>query len=182
MADVVSTKVVTGVVRLSYAHVWEPRQEKAEQKPKYSCSVIIPKSDKKTVAAIEAAVNAAAELGKATKFAGKIPANLKKPLRDGDVERPEDPAYEDSWFFNCSSYNAPGIVDSKLNKVMDKDEVYSGCFVRVSVNFYPYNNEGSKGVAAGLNNIMKVKDGDRLAGGSTAEEDFAELVQEDDDL
>lgn len=168
-----STKVITGKVRFSYANVFEPTAMQDGQKPKYSVSIIISKSDTKTVEAIKKAIEAAKEAGK-SKIAdknGKIPVNLKTPLRDGDEERPDDPAYENSYFINANSERKPGIVDTDLNPIMSRDDFYSGCYGRASINFYAFN-VNSKGIACGLNNLQKLEDGERLAGGSSAEEDF----------
>ena len=165
-----STKVVTGVVRLSYAHVWEPKSINGSE-PKYSVSILIPKTDKETLSKIKAAVDAAKEEGK-SKWKGKIPANLKMPVRDGDTEREDDEVYEGHYFINANSSKAPQIVDLYRNPITDEDQLYSGCYARVSVNFYPFDVNGNKGIACGLNNIQKVKDGERLGGGSTAEQDF----------
>ncbi len=179
--NVQSTKVVTGVVRASYLHIWEPSAVNDGDVKKYSASLIIPKSDKSTIAKIEAAVKAAAEQGKA-KWGGKIPAKLKTPLRDGDEERPDDEAYANSWFLNSNAKTKPGIVDSNAQPIMNQDEVYSGCFIRASITFYPFDTNGNKGVACGLNHIMKVKDGEPLGGRSTAESDFAEVLESSNDL
>lgn len=176
-----ATKVVTGLVRLSFLHVWEPTAIEEGQEKKYSASLIIPKSDKQTIAKINAAIEAAKEAGKA-KFGGKIPKNLKVPLRDGDEERPDDEAYANSYFINANARTRPGIVDKNAEPIMDQDEVYSGCYGRASITFYAYDKAGNKGIAAGLNHIMKVKDGDPLGGRSTAASDFAEVLEEDDDL
>lgn len=176
----VSTKIVTGVGRLSYAHIWEPTAIEEGQEKKYSAAIIIPKSDKETIAKIKAAVAAATENGK-TKWDGKIPKNLKLPLRDGDEERPDDENYANSYFINCSAKTKPGIVNKKAEPIMDQDEVYSGCYVRMSITFYPFNVSGNKGVAAGLNHVMKVKDGEPLGGRSSADSDFAEVLASDDD-
>lgn len=168
-----STKVITGKVRFSYANVFEPTAMQDGQTPKYNVSIIISKSDTKTVEAIKKAIEAAKEAGK-SKIAdknGKIPANLKTPLRDGDEERPDDPAYENSYFINANSERKPGIVDRDLNPIMSRDDFYSGCYGRASINFYAFN-VNSKGIACGLNNLQKLEDGERLAGGSSAEEDF----------
>jgi len=175
-----STKVVIGPVRLSYLAVWEPKAVEEGGEKKYSASLIIPKSDKKTIALVTKAINAAAEAGKANKFAGKIPANMKNPLRDGDVDRPDDEAYENSMFINASAKTKPGVVDKDRNPIVDQDELYSGCYGYVSVTFYAFNVSGNKGVAAGLNHIMKSKDGESLGGRSTAENDFAGVEVEDD--
>lgn len=171
-----STKVIIKNVRFSYEHVFEPVAVEEGQPKKYSVSIIIPKSDTATIAKIEAAIKLAAEQGKA-KLGGKIPAGLKTPLRDGDEERPDDEAYENSYFINANSNRKPGLVDANLDPIMDKDEFYSGCYGNVSVNFYAFNVK-NKGIAAGLQNIQKIKDGDRLSGGSSAAEDFGT----DDDL
>ena len=144
------TKVITGVVRLSYANVWEPKSINGGAE-KYSVSLIIPKSDTKTLSAINEAVNAAIEEGKG-KFGGKIPnkAVLKLPLRDGDIDRPDDEAYANSYFVNANSNTAPQIVDRNVNPILDRSEVYSGVYARVSINFYAFNSNGNKGIACGL--------------------------------
>lgn len=168
-----STKVITGKVRFSYANVFEPTAMQDGQTPKYNVSIIISKSDTKTVEAIKKAIEAAKEAGK-SKIAdknGKIPVNLKTPLHDGDEERPDDPVYENSYFINANSERKPGIVDRDLNPIMSRDDFYSGCYGRASINFYAFN-VNSKGIACGLNNLQKLEDGERLAGGSSAEEDF----------
>jgi hypothetical protein len=169
-----STKVITGLVRFSYAHVWEPTAVDESSEKKYSISLIIPKSDKKSIALINAAINAAKEEGKA-KLGGKIPANLKLPLRDGDVERPDDEAYANSYFLNANAKNKPGIVDVNRKPIMDQEEFYSGCYGHASVTFFAFNTSGNKGIGVGLNNLMKVKEGERLGGRASAEEDFGDL-------
>lgn len=177
------TKVVTGVVRLSYANVWEPKAVSEGQPPKYSVSIIIPKSDTETIAKINAAVDAAIEEG-IGKFGGKKPnkASLKLPLRDGDTEREDDEAYANSYFINANSNTAPQIVDTKVQPILERGEVYSGVYARVSVNFYAFNSSGNKGIACGLGNIQKVRDGEPLGGKSKAEDDFDELPVDDDGL
>lgn len=181
--DNLNTKVVTGLVRFSYLHVWEPYAMEEGQKKKYSASIIIPKSDKETLKKINKAIENAKIQGKAKNFGGKIPANLKTPLRDGDEERPDDEAYENSYFINANSTTKPGIVDRNCNQIFDQDEVYSGCYGRASINFYAFNSSGNKGIACGLNNIMKVKDSEALGGRSRAEDDFNDgfVFEEDDD-
>lgn len=174
-----STKVITGLVRFSYAHVWEPQAINDGDDKKYSVSLIIPKSDKKTIKAIKDAIEEAKEEGRLTKFKGKVPAKLKTPLRDGDEERPDDEAYANSYFVNATSFNKPGIVDRDINPILDRDEFYSGCYGRASITFYPFNANGNIGVACGLNHIQKLKDGEPLSGRSTPEADFGGL---DDDF
>ncbi len=178
MNNNVTTKVVTGIVRLSYANVWEPKSINGGAE-KYSVSVIIPKSDTKTINAINAAVDLAIKEG-AGKFGGKIPnkASLKLPLRDGDAER-DDEAYKGAYFVNANSKTPPQIVDKDLNPVLDKTEVYSGCYARVSLTFYAFNSNGNKGIACGLGNIQKIRDGETLGGRSSAEDDFASDADDD---
>ena len=173
-----ATKVVTGVVRLSYANVWEPVSIKGGT-PKFSVSLIIPKDDEKALAAINAAIDAAIQDG-VSKFGGKIPnrAALKLPLRDGDIER-DDEAYTGSYFVNANSTTAPQIVDRAVQPILDRGEVYSGCYARVSINFYAFNTNGNRGVACGLGNIQKVKEGDPLSGKSSAVVDFATELDDD---
>ena len=173
-----TTKVVTGVVRLSYANVWEPVSINGGT-PNYSVSLIIPKSDTKTIEAINAAVDAAIKEG-AAKFGGKIPnkAALKLPLRDGDVER-DDEAYKGAYFVNANSTSAPQIVDRAVQPILDRSEVYSGCYARVSINFYSFNSSGNRGIACGLGNIQKVRDGEPLGGKSSAAADFATDLDDD---
>ena len=173
-----TTKVVTGVVRLSYANVWEPVSINGGT-PKYSVSLIIPKSDTKTIEAINAAVDTAIKEG-AAKFGGKIPnkAALKLPLRDGDVER-DDEAYKGAYFVNANSTSAPQIVDRAVQPILDRSEVYSGCYARVSINLYAFNSSGNRGIACGLGNIQKVRDGEPLGGKSSAAADFATDLDDD---
>jgi len=167
-----ATKVVTGKVRFSYLHVWEPAAVEEGSQKKYSVSLIIPKSDTDTVARIKNAIQSALEAGKA-KFGGKIPASLKLPLRDGDIERADDDAYLNSWFLNANSSKQPGIVDQNVQPILRQDEFYSGCYGRASINFFAFNTNGNKGIACGLNNIQKLSDGELLGGRTTAEFDFA---------
>lgn len=171
------TKVVTDEVRFSYLQVFEPKAIEDGAKPKYSVSLIIPKKNKKLIAKIEAAIDAAAEVGKTSKFGGKIPRNLKSPLRDGDEDRPEDEAYVDSLFMNANAITKPGVVDENLDPIIDKSDFYSGCYGRASVNFYAYNTSGNKGIACGLNGLQKTADGDSLGGAFfDAEEDFGDSI------
>lgn len=165
------TKVVTGEVRLSYANVWEPKSINGGRE-KYSVSLLIPKDDKATLAAIEKAIDAAIKEG-AGKFGGKIPpkAALKLPLRDGDVER-DDEAYARHYFVNANSINKPQIVDANVHPILDRSEVYSGCYARVSINFYAFNHSGNRGVACGLGNLQKTRDGEPLGGNVAASAEF----------
>lgn len=182
--EVIETKVKTGLTRWSYVHVWEPQAVEGG-KPKYSVSVIIPKSDRRTVDAIRKAIQAAYMEGESRlKGSGKTVPPLdaiKTPLRDGDLERPEDEAYKDSYFVNANSVTAPGIVDADRQPVLDHAEVYSGVYGRVSMNFYAYNTGTARGIACGLNNLQKLKDGEPLGGHISAEDDFNDDYDFDDD-
>lgn len=174
-----NTKVIVPC-RLSYAHIWEPDSVNGSE-PKYSVSCIIDKDDKDTIAKIQKAIELAKEEGKG-KWGGKIPANLKTPLRDGDIDRPEDEAYVGCMFLNANSRQAPQVVDKKVQPVLDQSEVYSGCYGRVSVTFYAYNSNGNKGVAAGLGNVQKLKDGEPLGSRVNAKDEFDAVEAEDDFL
>ena len=176
-------KVITGPdTRWSYANVWEPKSINGGA-PKYSVSLIIPKSDTKTVAKIKAAIQAAYEEGQA-KLRGNgksVPplAAIKTPLRDGDAERPDDEAYKNSYFINANSATAPGIVDADRNPVLTRGEVYSGVYGRASISLYAFNSNGNKGIACGLNNLQLIRAGEPLGGKASAESDFASDEDED---
>ena len=176
-------KVITGPnTRWSYCNVWQPKSINGGT-PKYSVSLIIPKSDTVTINKIKAAIEAAYKEGEA-KLKGNgrsVPALsvLKTPLRDGDAERPDDEAYANAYFVNANSATAPGIVDADRQPILDTSEVYSGVYGRASINFYAFNSNGNKGIACGLNNLQKIRDGEPLGGKSCPEDDFAE---EDEDF
>lgn len=179
-------RVITGPnTRWSYANVWEAKSINGGT-PKFSVSLIIPKSDTKTVEKIKAAIQAAYQEGE-----GKLKGNgktvpplesIKTPLRDGDSDRPDDPAYENSYFINANSTVAPGIVDIDRQPILERSEVYSGVYGRASINFYAFNSNGNRGIACGLNNLQKVRDGEPLGGRTRAEDDFADLDDDDDFL
>ena len=178
-----ATKVITGVnTRWSYANVWDPKSINGGT-PKYSVSLIIPKSDTATVEKIKAAIQAAYEEGESKlKGNGKtVPALsvLKTPLRDGDLERPDDEAYKGCYFINANSATAPGIVDADRQPILERSEVYSGVYGRASINLYAFNSNGNKGIACGLNNLQKIRDGEPLGGKASAESDFATDDDED---
>ncbi len=171
------TKVIVPC-RFSYLHCWEPNAV-SDGDPKYSVSAIIPKSDTETIEKIKRAIEQAKK-DSVSKWGGKVPANLKLPLRDGDIDRPEDEAYADSYFFNANSKQAPQVVDKNVQPILDQSEVYSGCYGRISVNFYGFNSNGNRGIAAGLGNIQKLRDGEPLGGRTNAEDDF-DAVEVDDE-
>ena len=159
-------KVITGPkTRWSYANVWEAKSINGGA-PKFSVSLIVPKSDTATVTKIQAAIEAAYKEGE-SKLKGNgrtVPALsvIKTPLRDGDIERPDDPAYANAYFINANSATAPGIVDAACNPIMNRSEVYSGVYGRASISFYAFNANGNKGIACGLNNLQKISDGEPL--------------------
>ncbi len=167
----INERVVTGKVRFSYANVFKPVAQEEGKTPKYSVSIIIDKSDKETIAKI----NAAFEKVKAASgpfFGGQVPKGLKGGLRDGDAEK-DDEAYQGSFFINANTTLKPKVVDANLEEILDTEEFYSGCYGRASLTFYPYNQQGSKGIACGLGNVQKLEDGERLGGGVSAAQDFA---------
>ena len=176
-------KVITGPkTRWSYANVWEAKSINGGA-PKFSVSLIVPKSDTATVTKIQAAIEAAYKEGE-SKLKGNgrtVPALsvIKTPLRDGDIERPDDPAYANAYFINANSATAPGIVDAACNPIMNRSEVYSGVYGRASISFYAFNANGNKGIACGLNNLQKISDGEPLGGKASAESDFATEAEED---
>ena len=180
------TKVVTGICTFSYLNCWEPKPAQDGGKPKFSVSLIIPKSDTKTVEKIRAAIQAAYEEGQSKlKGTGKsVPAlsALRTPLRDGDIDRPDDEAYKGSWFINANSDSAPGIVDADRQPILTRSEMYSGVKGRASINLYAYNVNGNRGIACGLNNLQKIADGTPLGGKSRAEDDFATEDYDEDFL
>ena len=180
-----STKVITGKnTIMSYLTVNEPKVPLGGGTPKYSVSLVIPKSDTVTVERIQAAMRAAYDEG-LSKLQGNSKAapdyeSLKKPLRDGDKERKNDPVYKNCWFINANSATKPGVVDANLQPILDSSELYSGIIGRASISFYAFNTNGNKGIAGGLNNSQKLRDGTPLGGRSRAEDDFAE--EDDDDF
>lgn len=178
------TKVITGPnTTFSYLNCWDPKAIQGGT-PKFSVSLIIPKSDVKTIEKIKAAIQAAYEEGQSKlKGNGKsVPplTAIKTPLRDGDTERPDDPAYAGCYFVNANATSAPGIVDVDRNPILTRSEVYSGVYGRASITFYAFNSSGNRGIACGLNNLQKVRDGEPLGGKASAESDFA--TDEDDDF
>ena len=174
-----ATKVLVPC-RISFANLFEPRSINGGD-AKYSVSCLIGKDDKKTLSKIAKAIEAAKEDGKTRKWGGKIPGNLKMPMHDGDIDRPDDESYQNCYYFNCTSREAPQLVDRNKETITDPMMLYSGCYCNVTVNFYPYAAPGNRGVAAGLGNVQFVRDGERLSGKASAKDDFDILEDEDDD-
>ena len=176
--NVSPTKVIIPC-RISFANIWEAKSINGGDE-KYSVSCIIPKSDKATLTKIHKAIEAAKEAGKTKRWGGKIPPNLKLPLRDGDIDRPDDEAYADAMFVNATSKDAPQIVDRQVQPILDPMDCGSGDYCNVSVNFYAFNANGNRGVAAGLGNVQLIKNGERLAGKASAASDFDEMTDDEE--
>ena len=175
-----ANRLITGKVRLSYAYIAEPKKQD-DGSYKFQVAVLIPKSDKETLILAKAAIDSVKKDPKSEKVWGK-PYNteMKSALRDGDLKADEHPEFAGHYFFNCWSKNQPGIVD-RNRKLLDPAEIYSGCYARVSADFFAYNKKGGIGIGAYLNNIQKLEDGERLSGGSRPEDDFEPLEGEEDD-
>ena len=172
------TSVRIGEVRFSYPAVFQPKKNDDGTPSKYGVCIIIPKEDTETVNLVKEAIDAAKQRGKLEKWGGKIPANAKSCLRDGDIDREDDEAFAGCYFLNASSRNKPGVKvleDGVVSDALDEEDFYSGCYGAVTLDFFPYESSGNKGVGAGLNNVIKTRDGDRLSGGRSADEDFADL-------
>lgn len=174
------TSVRLGEVRFCYVHVFSPKMNDDGTPGKYSIQVLIPKTDTQTIELIQSCLEAAKQNGVSTKWNGKMPpaSKLKLPLRDGDEEKPDAEEYQGMYFFNANSPTAPGVrvlENGVVSEALDDEDFYSGCFGCITVGFYPYNQSGNVGVAAGLNNVIKTRDGEKLSGGHTAEEDFGDL-------
>jgi hypothetical protein len=176
-----TSKVVTGKVRLSYANLFVPRapNDNPTGPLKYSTTILIPKTDKKTLADIKAAQ----EFAIATKWP-KRPAKLQTTLHDGDgVREKNGEPYSDEckghWVMSVSSKLKPAVVGANLQPVMDAGDVKSGDYARVSINAYCYENSGNRGVSFGLNNVQKLETGEALSTGQTRAQDDFTAVEED---
>ena len=171
------TAVRIGPVRFCYANVFHPRKKEDGSDGKYGITPLIDESDAARLKLINDAINAAKELAKTKGI--KLTSTSKTPLRNGDTDRPDDETFAGKWFFNANCQKKPGVFvrqdDGTIVPALDEDDFYSGCWGVVTVNFYPYDSNGNKGVGAGLNNVMKTQDGDRLSGGSSAASDFGDL-------
>lgn len=163
-------------VRFSYCNLFQPKVRPG-QKPKYSVTVLVPKSNTEAKAAIDAAIAEAIEYGVSKCWNGFLPPQPAICVHDGDGPRPSDsqPYGEECrgcWVFTASSKEKPGVVDANVQRIIDPTEVYSGMWGNVSVNFFPYNSSGKKGIGCGLNHVQKVRDDEPLSGFVTVEEAF----------
>ena len=179
-----ATKVRTGYdTRWSYVNVWEPKAPFEGAKAKYSVCLLIPKTDTEVVEDIKASIKAAYKEGESVlKGNGKSVPDLKDiayPLYDGDVKRPDDPAYAGHYYLNAKSDTAPQIVDANKERITEKEDVYSGVYGRATITFYPFNKNGQKGIACGLNNLQKIRDGEPLGFKTSAAEDFGDPEKDD---
>ena len=148
--------------------MWEPKRKEETGVEKDSCSFLIPKENKEAIKLVETAITEAAKKGAEKFWSGKVPANLHKPLRDGDEDRPDDPVYKGMMFFNSSNQNKPYVCvkDEDMGTVveaLDQDEFYSGCWGAIICNFYPYNKNGNRGIAVSLGNVIKTRDDEPLS-------------------
>ncbi len=166
------TNVTTGEVRLSYVHLFKPYAAMQGQEEKYSCTILVPKTDTDTMARINAAIEAAKQRGISDKWNGQCPPIVPTPVYDGDGVRPSDgmefgPECKGHWVFTASAKAdyPPEVVDSNGNPVINQSEVYSGMYAYVNVSFYPYAFGGKKGIGCGLGPVMKRRDGEALGGG-----------------
>lgn len=176
MSNINPTNVTTGKVRLSYVHLFQP-YARPGQEPKYSVTILIPKSDIATKQRIDAAIQAAIEAGVNSKWNGVRPPQIAIPLHDGDGPRPSDgmPFGEECkghWVMTASSNRQQAVVDLNLNPIIDQTQVYSGMYGRVNFNFFAYNSNGKKGIGCGLGPVQKLEDGEPLGGGISVEQAF----------
>lgn len=173
------TTIRVGEVRFVYAHVFSKRVNEDGTEGKYGVCLVWPKRDTATTELIRGAVDAAKQIGKSSKWGGKIPANCKTCIRDGDVDREDDDTFADCYFLNANAGRQPGIrvlENGQISEALDEEDFYSGCYGAATINFFPYDTQGSKGVGAGLNNVIKTRDGERLTGGTNADADFADMA------
>ncbi len=175
-----STQTVTGKVRLSYAHLFKPYAHSPGQEPKYSVTLLIPKTDTATKENIDRAMEAAKQEGVTNKWGGQLPPVVKTPVHDGDGTRQNGQPFGDEckghWVLTASSKQAPAVVNQAVQPILDQSEVYSGMYARVSINFFAYSSSGNTGIGAGLNNVQKLADGEPLGGRTSAAEDFGTPV------
>lgn len=176
-----NTAVTTGKVRFSYVHVLEAYAREQGQDPKYSLTVLVPKTDTDTKKAIDAAIEAATVLGTSSKWRGKRPQKVNVPIHDGDGVKPSDgmpfgDECKGHWVFTASSRidYPPEVVDANLQAIISPAEVYSGCYGRVHINFFPYAYGGKKGIGCALNAVQKLEDGEPLAGRVKATDVFSD--------
>ena len=165
------TNVTTGEARLSYVHLFKPHAQQPGAEEKFSCTILVPKSDTATKARIDAAIEAAKQKGIANKWNGVCPPIVPDPVYDGDGTRPSDgmpfgAECKGHWVFTASAKAdyPPEVVDQNGNPMINQSEMYSGVYAMVNVEFYPYAFGGKKGIGCGLGPVKKVRDGEPLGG------------------
>lgn len=173
-------KVLTGEVRLSYCNLTTPRAAQQGGEPKYSVTLLIPKTDLATKADIDTAIQAAANEAMSAKWNGVRPPQLRVPIYDGDGLRSSGVPFGDEckghWVVNASTKNKPQVVGiDNINCELSPADIYSGMYARVTIRFFGYSNSGNKGVGCGLGNVLKTRDGEPLSGSASAATDFAGL-------
>lgn len=180
-----SIKIQTGLCRLSYAYVFEPRpNDDPTQKAKYSASIIIPKTEKRTLAAIKEAVSKLRQDPEARGIWGGSDRGIHEPLHDSDTDelKCDDEAYKNTYFMNASSTRKPKLFSKDRTEIIDPEELYSGCWCQFQINLFCYSNSGSKGIGVGLTAIRKIKDGDALGGVVVSADSWDDDLIDDDDL
>lgn len=182
-----ATQVVTGACRLSYEHLFTPwKGADGDRDPRYEVVLMIPKSDKATLAAIKKAIQAAIQEG-LPKWGGSQPKGLKMPIRDGD-EADDNPEYAGYYTLSVSSTRKPSVVDQNVQPILDATEIYSGCWARAAIVAWPYNNSGNKGVTFFVNHVQKIRDGEPFGNITRAEDVFdsvegeSTVADDDDDI
>lgn len=169
--------LTTGIVRLSFCHIWEPQApQNGQGDPKYSVTLLIPKTDTATLNSIYADMAVAEQQGVTSKWGGVKPPIVKTPLYDGDGVRPSGEPFgaecRGHMVMTASCKNQPPVVDQQVQPIINRSEVYSGCYARVNINFFAYAQNGNKGIGCGLNCVQKWEDGEPLAGTVSVTEAF----------
>lgn len=176
-----SNTIVTGEVRFSFVNIFEPRAGQNGGDPKYSITILLPKSDIATKQMIDREIQAELQNGISTKFGGTMPAMPAIPIHDGDGVRPNGEPFGEEcrgcWVFTASTKQKPEVVDENRQPILTQTQVYSGCYGRVSLRFFAYNQAGKKGIGCGLGNVQKLRDGEPLGGRTTAADDFGTPAQ-----
>lgn len=176
-----SNTIVTGEVRFSFVNIFEPKAGQNGGEPKYSITILLPKSDVATKQMIDREIQNELQNGISTKFGGTMPAMPAIPIHDGDGVRPNGEPFGEEcrgcWVFTASTKQKPEVVDENRQPILTQTQVYSGCYGRVSLRFFAYNQAGKKGVGCGLGNVQKLRDGDPLGGRTTAADDFGSPIQ-----
>lgn len=176
MTNAKPTSLVTGRIRISYEHLLKAYAQQPGAEEKFSATVLLPKSDVATKQKIDAAIAAAINDGVTNKWKGVRPPNIPTPIWDGDGVRqsgePFGPECKGCWVFTASSKLRPGVVDLNVQEILDSTQIYSGMYARVSINFFPYDAAGKRGIGCGLGNVQKLEDGEPLGGRTTAADDF----------